>query len=103
MGLLKKKDPISERARALTAEIAVLEAQIQHLDSQINQKTAPPRSRSNAVSPGLRTRTAPASTIAHAPVFETNDYQKRTASLEPEITPQHFNDLGVRKYDLSAT
>src|SRR5262245_8715426 len=100
MGLFKKKDPLSERARALNAEIAGLEAQIQKLGSQLSEKTPPPRLRSTALPSGRRTQTGPASAPDQVPVFETSDYQKDTSSLEPEVAPGHFNDLGVRKYDL---
>jgi hypothetical protein len=102
MGLFKKKDPFSERARALNAEIAGLEAQIQKLGSQLSEKPPQPRLRSTTRPGGQPVRPASTSTPVHTPVFEANDYQKNTASLEPEITPQHFNDLGVRKYDLAA-
>ncbi len=102
MGLFKKKDPISERARALSAEIAVLEAQIQKLDSQLTGPAQLPRLRSPTQPSGQFARTTATPTPGHAPVFEANDYQKNSASLEPEITPQHFNELGVRKYDLAA-
>jgi len=102
MGLFKKKDPISERARLLNAEIAVLEAQIEKLGAHLQERTTQPRLRSTALPSGARTRsTVPAGPL-HTPVFETNDYQRKTASLESEVTPQHFNDLGVRKYDLAA-
>jgi hypothetical protein len=103
MGLFKKKDPISERARVLNTEIAGLEAQIRKLGSQLSEKTQQPRLRSTTRPSGQSARPASTSTLAHTPVFEANDYQKNPASLEPEITPQHFNDLGVRKYDLAAT
>jgi hypothetical protein len=102
MGLFRKKDPISERARALSAEIAELEAQIQQLDAQLNHQAPPSRGRSNDLSTAPRGQTARPITGVHSPFFEANDYQKRSATLEPEITPQHFNDLGVRKYDLVA-
>lgn len=102
MGLFKKKaDPISERARALSSEIAALEAQIRKLGSHLDEPPAPPRLRATTL-PGNQRVRPPASVPAPSPVFEENDYQKKTASLEPEVTPQHFNDLGVRKYDLAA-
>jgi cell division protein FtsB len=46
--LKKKADPISERARALSAEIASLESEIQKLDSQLQSDSAQPRLRSTA-------------------------------------------------------
>src|SRR6266511_3521669 len=48
MGLFngkKKADPISTRARALTAEIAALEAQIKELGTQMQQPPTRPRLR----------------------------------------------------------
>ena len=49
MGLFKKKaDPLSERARALSSEIAALEAQIKQLDTLLQQPQARPRLRSTA-------------------------------------------------------
>ena len=54
MALFKKKpDPISDRARALNAEIAALEVKIKKLDSQLQQDHSHPRLRSTAVPRGL--------------------------------------------------
>jgi len=103
MALFKKKpDPISERARALNAEIAALQNQIEKLNSALHQKDRPPRLRSTTLPSGQRKSPAPAPAPAHDPVFEPNDFQKNTASLESQSTPEHYNDLGVRKYDLIA-
>src|SRR5262249_54526135 len=93
MGLFKKKDPLSERARALNAEIAGLEPKIQNLGSQLSDKPQHPRLRSTTRPSGQCSPPASISTTVHTPVFEANDYQKNTSSLEPETTPQHFNDL----------
>lgn len=104
MGLFKKKaDPISDRARSLNAEIAALEAQIKKLDAQLQQPTSQFRTGSNAASDGLRRNPANlAPHKTHVPVFEANDFQGRKAPLDGVATAQHFNDLGVRKYDLAA-
>jgi hypothetical protein len=98
MGLLKsrKTDPLSERTRALNAEIAALEAQIQELDTRLQTAappcdTAPPRSRADAN----------AGAPAEEPVFESVDHRRVTSQAETESTPAHFNDLGVRKFDLT--
>ena len=106
MGLFNKKaDPISERERRLNEEIAALETQIRRLDKQAAQATAPapagPRLRASGPA-APRREPAPAATAPRTPVFEPNDYQKSGANLEPETTPQHFNELGVRKFDLPA-
>src|ERR1700677_5139730 len=49
MGWFKKKpDPLSDRARALSDEIAALEAQIKRLDAQAHAAPPPPPLRSTA-------------------------------------------------------
>src|ERR1043165_8521020 len=106
MALFKKKvDPISDRARALNAEIAALQAKIQKLDTQVNH-TQQPRLRSTAVPhrAGTVTHTVvqsqPVPPPATDPVFEEVDQKKLKAKNETVTTPNHYNDLGVRKYDL---
>lgn len=111
MELFKKKfvDPISQRALALNAEIAALESQIKKLDAQVQHKQSQPKLRSTAM-PHARTivhhehaaATAPAKPVAPEPVFEQVNHQKLTARGETTLPPEHFNELGVRKYDLPA-
>ncbi len=112
MAFFKKKiDPISERAVALNAEIADLEAQIKRLDSQLQRNTPEehPRLRSTALPHGATVHritelsAQPAATPAAAePIFEEVDQNRLKARDESTIAPEHFNDLGVRKYDLPA-
>jgi type II secretory pathway component PulM len=97
----KKADPISQRARALNAEIAALEAKIKKLDAHAQSQ---PRLRSTALPHGATvshstngTRAAPA---GHEPVFEDVDQDRLKTQAEAATTPQHYNELGVRKYDL---
>lgn len=128
----KKPDPISERAQALNEQIAALEAEIQRLseapqesrDSTLpappQAETAPvptakeqnamarkPRLRSTARPFGQATPPAspfaaqPAATPGQEPVFEEDD-QSRLKQQPETATPKHYNDLGVRKYDLPA-
>jgi hypothetical protein len=112
--LKKKPDPISDRARALNDEIAHLEAEIKRLDSQLQRNSSHPRLRSTAVPHGATVNHSgrpPAPTGAAAPVtpppaqepiFEEvaqNPLQARPGST---TTPEHYNELGVRKYDLPA-
>ena len=49
-------------------------------------------------SPG-RTLAAPA---APEPIFEEVDRNRLKGRDEAAVTPEHFNELGVRKYDLPA-
>jgi len=104
----KKSDPISERARALNDEIAQLEAQIKRLDARVQRQTGQPRLRSTAVPhangngtpPNAPYNGTPASAM-HEPIFEDVDLDKLQTGETP-ATAQHFNELGVRKYDLPA-
>jgi cell division protein FtsB len=107
MALSKKKvDPISDRARSLTAEIAALESEIKKLDSQI--QSAPgtaPKFRSTAIPHGATVPHAieppPApKPAAHEPVFEK--INQPLQSRADADSADHFNELGVRKYDLPA-
>jgi len=106
--LRKKVDPISDRARALNEEIAELESQIKKLDTRLQRDHSAPRLRSTAVPQGA---TVPHQShsfaqvpalVAHEPIFEEVDQNRLQAGGETASTPEHYNDLGVRKYDLPA-
>lgn len=105
MGLLKKKaDPISERARALTDEIAALEAQIKNLDSKLGSVAPPPRLRSTALPHGATTvlhNGHPAPAAPSEPIFEEVNQHRLKADAEPDAASTPFNDIGVRKGGIS--
>ena len=101
MGLAKKKaDPISDRSRALTEQIAALEAEIKRLDSHL-QHVPTPRLRSTAIPHGATVtrphEPAPPPATVQEPVFETIKPLRETNEI---TAPDQFNELGVRKYDL---
>ena len=100
MGLFNKKaDPISERSKALKDEISALESKIKKLSTQIEQ-TSPGRSN---VSKLLDVPENSPVAATPEPVFEKIDQNRLHTPAEPELpTPEHFNELGVRKFDLSA-
>ena len=112
--LRKKKDPMSERAQALEAEIKQLEARIQELSVQADPPPEPavrrvalpeapaPRLRSTAL-PGGQTVLKPGGAVRPRPVpeqvFEEVDHKRLHAP--PEAAGRAlYNELGMRKYDL---
>jgi hypothetical protein len=123
----KKPDPISDRARALNEEIAALESQIQQLAEQKAQSPPPAKLRSTAIPHGetiqrvaeAEARAAKSETRnplaapkrseggkseapqPQEPIFEEVD-QDRLKARGEVATPDHYNELGVRKYDLPA-
>ncbi len=104
----KKADPISDRAQALNDEIAALEAEIKTLDAQLQKQNAQPRLRSTALPHGgtQNHSTSPATPLVRQPtpepIFEDVDREHLSAPADAAITPEHYNELGVRKYDLPA-
>ena len=104
----KRPDPISERARALNGEIARLESQIKELGSHLQQDQYQPRLRSTALPHGGTLSHAtpapppPPPPAQHEPIFEEVGHEVLEGGSEAGTTPEHFNELGVRKYDLSA-
>lgn len=115
--LKKKSDPLSERAHALNSEIAALEAQIQRLDATLQQSPGHPRLRSTAVPhgdtiihvppsadpmPPAPTSVSPPATKTHEPIFEEVGQKPLQSQAESNTTPEHYNELGVRKYDFTA-
>jgi hypothetical protein len=103
----KKLDPISDRERSLNEEIAELEAQIKKLDSHVQRDQSLPRLRSTAIPQGATvshsiTEIASEPVPAHEPIFEEVNQNLLKSKADAPSTPEHFNDLGVRKYDLPA-
>lgn len=119
MGLFKKKpDPISERAKLLSGQIAALEAEIQKL---AEQKATPPRAATHssfaalssspaeshsAGHPRLRSTARPRGhtvpAAAHEPVFEEVGQDRIKSGSEP-APPSNHHELGVRKDDFAST
>jgi hypothetical protein len=106
----KKSDLVSERARALSSEIAALEAQIKQLDDKLHRGPGHPRLRSTAVPHGAtishtatltETDRQEAAPIRTEPVFVEVNQDRLTTRAELGNAPEMFNDLGVRS-DLPA-
>jgi hypothetical protein len=105
MSLFKKKpDPISDRAQALTGEIAALEAQIRQFETQLKNQPPAPRLRPAALPQGQAPARPPEPSAppAHDPVFVKVEQNRLDTHGEAANTASHYNELGVRKYDLPA-
>jgi cell division protein FtsB len=104
----KKPDPISDRARSLSDEIAKLESQIKELDAQVQRDQSQPRLRSPALPQGSTVGhatpapAAPPARAHHEPIFEEVGHDVLEGRGEAGTIPEHYNELGVRKYDLLA-
>jgi len=106
----KNQDPISDRASLLNDQIAELEAQIKKLDSRLQRQGPQPRLRSTARPQGGtlahtssdNSRAGQRSPAIHEPIFEEVNQNRLKDNAQPPTTPQHYNELGVRKYDLVA-
>lgn len=97
MPLFKKKlDPLTDRSKELAREIASLEAEIQKLSSRPAPRPTPAPA-NTPTGPTLR-----ASVRANDPVFEEVKVKQLASHPDGESTSGHYNDLGVRKYDLPA-
>lgn len=108
MGWFKrKKDPISEKAQDLTHQIRQLEEQIHDLASKKESSpslTEPPLPRSTPAvtrepSGVGSTGQPPHRSLRRDPVFEPLRHERLQDLTAP---PAHYNELGVRKYDLPA-
>lgn len=105
--LKKKPDPLSDRASALNSEIASLEAQIKRLDAQLQRGESHLRLRSTAVPhgatiPHATATVSPPVAPPREPIFEEVDQDRLKSRQETTNTPEHYNELGVRKYDFPA-
>ena len=104
----KKPDPISDRARALNDEIARLESQIRELGGELQRDQTQPRLRpaalphSSTISHGTPAPALPPAPATQEPIFEELGQHVLEARSEATTTPDHYNELGVRKYDLPA-
>ena len=102
----KKQDLLAEREAALSQKLARIETQIKKLDAKVQRHPAGPRTKVNPFVQGTELDDAASAELlptepAAEPIFERVDQQR--LQEQPEIVkPEHYNDLGVRKFDLPA-
>src|ERR1017187_3828376 len=99
----KKVDLISDRSRALNEQIAALESEIQKRDTQL-QRAPTPKFRSTAIPYGATVALAHESAPPPPPQVQEPVFEKVSPLRDPAetATPDQFNELGIRKYDLPA-
>lgn len=108
MGFFKKNekaDPISSRAAVLSQQIAELEAQIQRLNRKDPVEPARQSQRQSPIGPSSSSHVPvpPTARPSRDPIFEeVKQARIKAPTADAVSTPQHFNDLGIRKYDLLA-
>jgi hypothetical protein len=96
----KKTDPLSDRSRALNAQIADLEAKIKKLSQNLEKrKTEQPLLRSSAYPSGQRVEHPPAAATPDL-VFEETDHSSLEAQAEE--TPSGNGQLQVRKHHVGS-
>jgi len=96
-------DPLSARTRALNDQIATLEEQIKKLDHQLHNPGSKPKLRSTTIPQGptvSRKSEPPPPPKPVEPVFE--EIKAKPVPPPEEASPDRYNELGVRKYDLPA-
>lgn len=103
----KKSDPVAASAEKLDARLAALEAEIRRLDLQVGHKGSGPRLRPAALPHG---HAAPPAPVTPPPkpqptptetVFEEVDQARLKSNSQTAAPAEHYNELGVRKYDLA--
>jgi hypothetical protein len=103
--LKKKPDPISDKAKSLNHRIAELEGEIKQLSATLSQTPSPPRMRSSVYphgTPADNARRAAGPGEAPSIFFEKVDHERIHKETPEGSTSGHFNELGVRKFDLQA-
>lgn len=91
----KKRDPIDERERQLKQRLAALEGQIRQLTEGEAGAPAPRYRRSTTPRP-------PSDSAGGRPEFEEIPHPHSANPFEAETSASHYNELGIRKYDLVA-
>lgn len=112
MGLFQsRRDPIDSRQRSVEAKLAAIKKQIADEKSRPAEipgpGSRPPTTRPKTAlgyvaKPAATPPNIPARKVKHDPVFEPLDPKRLHPGPDARTTPAHFNELGVRKYDLPA-
>ena len=97
----KKPDPIAESERQLNARIEALQGELRLL----NERLSAPPTASRPGSPTAQSASFAARIPAGSrePIFEAIDHLGVQGAADRDSTPDHFNQLGVRKYDPMTT
>lgn len=108
MGLFSKKaDPITSKAKAIENQIAALELEIRQLNRRLDKPQPPPQQTTTTREiphPTVRSTATPHAprtpAVSREPIFES--VEQAIPAGQTENSSAHYNELGVRKYDLAA-
>lgn len=97
----KNQDPLSERERALSQQLSQLESQIKKLDAKVQRNQSSPELQEAALleEASNYSETQRNARTTAEPIFEQVDQERLKA--QAELVPSaHYNEQGLRKYDL---
>ncbi len=93
----KKPDPIAESERQLNARIEALQGELRQLNERLS--APPPASRPGSPTAQSASSAGRLPAGLREPRFEAIDHLGVQGAPDRDSTPDHFNQLGVRKYD----
>lgn len=103
--LKRKPDPIRDKAKSLSVQIAALESEIHNLESKLQKGDVADlheTPKSPAPAPDSMKTAPDKAHLARELVFEADGQNQLKPDIHSVHTQDHYNELGGRKFDLVA-